>query len=877
MVYFVFFLSGASALIYQVAWVKLLGRTFGNTVYSSALVIAVFMCGLGIGSYLVGRLADRLHQKSPALPLKLYAYSELLIGLLALGLALLLPLMEPLAAAISTYSAGPNGWWELSAGSYVLRYLIAFCALTPVTIVMGGTLTLLIRHVLATGTGEAGWKIGLLYGFNTLGAASGAFLTDFSLIPTMGLFAAQSVAVVCNLVAGVLAMRLVAGAGAGPTTAPERVVSPDLAHCGSTDGSGLRSLQVSAAIFVSGFAGMGAEILWFRYLSVLLGGYCAVFSLLLTVILVGMWLGALLGGLVHRHFGRAPQVYMAAQALFALSLVLCLASSDAAVVQAHFLGLLPAYQDASGVGRDLVMTWANLYPIVAITALPAVLMGFAYPLANAIVQRGQGSVGTRAGALYLANTLGAVLGSIAVGFFFIPFVGMDLTVLVLVGCNLAAILCLVFLRDGDREPPLRWQSAWSAATLAVVLIAALVWWLQPGEHLAGQAVPIKSKGRQVLTMDEDAYQVLAVLEDRQGSRSLFTNGHSMSGNSRWGQRYMRAFSHIPLLHMESPRQALVICFGVGTTLHAASLHPSLQNLEVVDISQSVMQHAGYFAATNHHVLQNDNVSVFVNDGRLHLWMKPEGSYDLITLEPPPIAFSGVSSLYTREFYQLARSRLTRGGFMTQWLPGYQVSGDAVLSMVRAFLDVFPNAILLSGAGAELILLGRKDEAVILDPDLVRRKLQLHPALAEDLDKVHLSSLIDLLGTYAASSETLAGATADVAPVTDDYPIQEYAVASRLHESHMPPELFDNRSLSGWCPACFAPGVPRPELGQLPAYQRIQMAYFHSPAFLDFRNWGKDGSGGVALPTDAKTLACIRDSAFLSAFFSRANTRLDNGQ
>ena len=128
---------------------------------------------------------------------------------------------------------------------------------------------------------------------------------------------------------------------------------------------------------------------------------------------------------------------------------------------------------------------------------------------------------------------------------------------------------------------------------------------------------------------------------------------------------MRALVHIPLLSMPSPQRVLVIGFGVGNTTHAATLHPSVQQVDIADLSQHVLEHASYFRETNGGVLEDPRVKVFVNDGRQHLQMQPEGTYDLVTLEPPPIAYAGVGSLYSREFYTLARSRLKPGGYLTQ--------------------------------------------------------------------------------------------------------------------------------------------------------------------------------------------------------------------
>src|SRR5439155_9332772 len=168
--------------------------------------------------------------------------------------------------------------------------------------------------------------------------------------------------------------------------------------------------------------------------------------------------------------------------------------------------------------------------------------------------------------------------------------------------------------------------------------------------------------RQV-TLSEGLTEVIAVADEPGKGRTLFTNGHPMSSTARLSQRYMRALAHIPLLTIEAPQTVLVIGFGAGNTTHAATLHPSIRRVEVADLSRGVLEHAGYFAGANRDVLTDPRVTVYVNDGRHHLQMQRPGSYDLITLEPPPIGYAGVASLYSTEFYALARAKLKPDGYL----------------------------------------------------------------------------------------------------------------------------------------------------------------------------------------------------------------------
>jgi len=208
MIYLLFFLSGISGLVYQVVWVRMFGNVFGNTVYSASIVVAVFMLGLGVGSYVVGRWADRRYLRRPDSLLRAYGHFELVIAAMGLTIAAVLPHLGALSALASSYVREPNGWYVLSASSYIARGGIAVGLLTPITLLMGGTLTLLIRHLVRSDLASGGWRIALLYGINTAGAALGAILTDFVLVPAWGLFATQTAAVGFNSVAGLGAWHL---------------------------------------------------------------------------------------------------------------------------------------------------------------------------------------------------------------------------------------------------------------------------------------------------------------------------------------------------------------------------------------------------------------------------------------------------------------------------------------------------------------------------------------------------------------------------------------------------------------------------------------------------------------------------------------------
>ena len=835
--YLLFLASGVSGLVYQVIWVRQLGLVFGNTVGSAALVTAVFMSGLGLGSYLAGRWIDAAHSRAPTLPLRAYGLFELGIAGLGLCVALALPALQELAPLLARYRVDAAGWHVLSAGSRALQYGVACALLLPPTLLMGGTLTLLIRLLLVSDLKVAGWRTGALYGFNAAGAALGALLADFLLVPELGLLRTQLAAALLNACAGVGALVLARhwsplGAASPP--------GPELGERRGHSGEGRVLALTACAIGLSGFAAMGMEMLWFRHLISLLGGYRSTFSALLAVILVGIWLGSLGAGWCERRLGRPARLYMLTQAGFALSALALLALYDG--------------RDA----RALDSAWlATLVPMLALAGLPALLMGAAFPLANAHVQRSTAHIGRRAGLLYLANTLGNVAGALITGFWLLPTAGVQGSALLLAAFALAALvpLALSVRRELTRPARLTLLGVAIGALGVLILFARL-----PTDYLSLRVLDRELLAvSRLVAIGEGQVETVAVLEAMNGERALYTNGHNMSGTGLAGQRYMRAFAHVPLLMSESPEDVLVICFGVGNTAHAASLHPSVERLEIADLSRNVLEHAPYFRRWNHDVLLDARVTIFVNDGRHHLRAQPEKSYDLVTMEPPPIAYAGVASLYSRDFYELVRSRLKPGGFTTQWLPVYQVPPQVSRALVRAFVDVFPNAVLFAGAGPNLVLLGQRGEPLSVDPQELATRMEERPAVAGDLRRILMGSPTEILGAIVAAGSSLRAVVEDVEPVTDDLPLVEYGVYAGRRVVRLPRELFAFSGVRALCPACASAA----EMAGLPGHQRVMRAIHTSESFLS----GREPSGAESwlpqgLLEEPGVLAALRDSPYL---------------
>ena len=336
LVYLLFFCSGVSGLIYQVVWVRVFGNVFGNTIYSASVVVAVFMVGLGIGGWVVGAWADRQYRAAGITAAHVWPFRVADRPGRAWHFRAPATLERNLCARLVILARRER--LVRPVDRFLSRsYRIAVVLLMPITLLMGGTLTLLIRHLVRRDPHADAWRIAVLYGINTAGAALGCLLTDFALVPVAGLQNTQIVAAALNVVAGLGALLIARSPARVRSVKRRRAVFERPAGAADPPSTSPPSTEVTltvVALAMIGFAAMGMEIVWFRHLTILLGGFRAVFSLLLTVILVGIGAGSLLCVVIDRHTVRPAHWLMSVQGLFVAFTLLGLAIVDVSGVEA---------------------------------------------------------------------------------------------------------------------------------------------------------------------------------------------------------------------------------------------------------------------------------------------------------------------------------------------------------------------------------------------------------------------------------------------------------------------------------------------------------------------------------------------------------------
>jgi len=759
------FSSGFCALVYQTAWLRMFRMVFGASTAASAAVLAIFMAGLGFGGLLLGRRADR----HPS-PLGLYAGLEAGIALSAGLSPLLLALVEALYVAL-------GGSARLGvAGSGVVRLLLSLVVLGLPTFLMGGTLPAVARAV--EGRADFGRRtVGLLYAVNTLGAVLGALVTTFFALETLGIRKTVWIAALLNLLV-VLAARSLARemAAAEKVTEDETPVEED-------GGESRPGLLAPVAAAVAGFAFLLMELVWYRMLGPLLGGSSYTFGLILAVALLGIGLGGLLYGAGARSRRPTMLSFAATCSLEALLIALPFALGDRIAVLAALLRPL------AGAGfLALVGGWAAVTVLVVLPA--AIVSGYQFPLLIALLGSGRWRVGREVGVTYAANTLGAILGSIAGGFGLIPLLTAQgawrLVALLLLA--LAAVAIVAGLRAGAPRRAALMPAAAGLLGLAFCLALGPTAFWRHTPIGAGRLSTADWKGpndvrSQVETMRRRIVWQADGVESSVGldlsdEYAFIVNGKS-DGSALSDAPTQVMSGLIGALVHPNPRRALVIGLGTGSTAGWLAKVPSMERVDVIELEPAIEHVARLCSAVNQDVLRNPKVHLIIGDGR-ELLLTTGESYDLIFSEPSNPYRAGVASLFSQDFYRAVMPRLRPGGVFLQWLQGYELDAQVVRTAYATLSSVFPSVESWQSQRSDLLLMA-SNGPVAHDLDLVRSRVGIEPYRAA-LDRIWGVEGVE--GFYAGfvAAPPFARAVGEAegkALNTDDHPILEFGFARNL--------------------------------------------------------------------------------------------------
>jgi spermidine synthase len=749
--------SGFCALVYQTAWLRQFRLIFGASTAATAAVLAIFMGGLGIGSALLGRRADR-----HPLPLRFYGNLELLIAAsAALSPALLWLVAKIYFAMGGSISLG-------TAGATLVRLLLSLIVLGIPTVLMGGTLPAAARAV-ETSEDQGRRKLALLYAANTLGAVTGTLVSTFYMLEVFGNRKTLFLAVVINVV-----VALVARAMTGPALPDQPVAQEAVARVASRP-----AIPILGAAAATGFAFLLMELVWYRMLAPLLGGSTFTFGLILAVALLGIGLGGGAYALLAGDRRATAGGFALTCSLEALFIALPFALGDRLAMYAGLLRELGAL----GFGGH-VISWTILTLVVVFPA--AFLSGVQFPLLIALLGGGGEEVGDHVGRAYAWNTAGAIAGSLAGGFGLLPLLSAPdawraviIIVTLLAGAAIAAAL-----RARQRTSAL---ASACVCGLAIALACALgptSVWRHSGIGAGRADKPASPNGarewmngtRRMLLWDVDGRESSVALVDSSDFAFIVNGKADGSARGDAGTQVMAGMVGAAL-HSD-PRRALVIGLGTGSTAGWLGAVESMQRVDVVELEPAVLRVARACASVNHDVLHNAKVHLHIADAR-EILLASRDRYDIIFSEPSNPYRAGIASLFTEEFYRASEARLAPKGIFLQWVQAYDVDAQTIRTIYATLGSVFANVETWQTDSGDLLLVASR-EPIAYDATTLRRRLAQPAFLGAMSGAWRVQSLEGFLAHFVGrASLARAIARQEQDRNTDDRTLVEFGFARGL--------------------------------------------------------------------------------------------------
>jgi spermidine synthase len=720
--------SGCAALIYEVVWFQLLQLVIGSSAISLGVLLGTYMGGMCLGSLLLPRfIRAKIH------PLRVYSAIELGIGICAILVLFVLPLMNSVYAAIAGH--GVFG--------IVLRAVIAAICLLPPTLLMGASLPAVARWVETTPKGVS-W-LGFFYGGNLAGAVLGCLLAGFYLLRLYDMPTATVVAVSINFAVALISFYL----AKKTPYAPVEIVDPDDWRDGSRETARESSRVVYIAIAISGACALGAEVVWTRLLSLMLGATVYTFSIILAVFLIGLGIGSAVASQTSRYLKRP------AAALAVCQLLLAGAIAWTAYTLAVSIPYWPVNPTLSTspwytFQLDLLRCFWAILPA-------AILWGASFPLALAAAAwRGEDG-GKLVGKVYAANTVGAILGAVGFSIVVIPWVGTQNSQRVLIAlAAIAAAAVFVSLKNLGK--------AWTAVgTIAAMAAVWLITSVAPVPWLAiayGRRMLTTNDPGKVLYLGEGRNSSIAISELPGGAHYFHVSGKVEASTEPYDMRLQRMLGHLPALMHPNPKSVLIVGFGAGVTAGTFVVHPGVQKITICELERLIPPAATqYFRAENYNVMHDPRTTIYYDDAR-HFVLTSNDKYDIITSDPIHPWVKGTATLYSKEYFELCKRHLNPGGIVTQWVPLYESDHKTVKSELATFFQVFPNGTIwgndINGEGYDTVLLGQAEPAKInVDAMQARLSDPANAAVAKSLKTVGFPSAMDLLSTYAGRASELA--------------------------------------------------------------------------------------------------------------------------
>ena len=740
--------SGCAALIYEIVWFQMLELFVGSSSVSIGVLLGTFMGGMCLGSFLLPRIiSPRQH------PLRVYALLELSIG--AIGLLLLV--IMPLVGRVYT------SWGGYGITGYLLRGLVASICLLPPTLAMGATLPAVARWVHSTRSGVS-W-LGFFYAGNIAGAVMGCLLAGFYLLRVYDMTTSTLAAVALNAAVGGLGLLVASRTNATATPSTEddgRRSTIDDRRSTIDDGRWTRT-PVYVSIALSGFCALSAEVIWTRLLSLVFGASTYTFSIILAVFLVGLGIGSSIGSLMAKSI-RNPRI----------ALGWCQILNVGAVAWSAYMLMrsLPYWPINTSITSSIWFNFQLDFVRGFWAVLPGpILWGASFPLALAAVARTGEDPGRLVGGVYAANTVGAIVGSVVSSLVLVYWFGSQhaqQVIMIVSGISGLILLAPIEFSSTPSTKTLRWVAP-AALVIALGISAFLIRTVPtiPGILVAYGRYAATWLGQEgdIFYVGEGLSSSVAVSRISSGVLNYHNAGKVQASSQPQDMRLQRMLGHFTTLAPKEPSQVLVIGCGAGVTAGAVSIDEHVKSLIIAEIEPLVPRVVSeHFGEHNFHVVKNPKTHVTIDDAR-HYLLTTHEKFDAITSDPLDPWVKGAATLYTKEFFELAKSKLNPGGTITLFVQLYESSPEAVKSEVATFFEVFPNGIIWGnthqGRGYDTVLMGTV-ETPHFNVDEWQAKLDRpdYAAVKKSLGEIGINSALELFANYAGRASDMKGYMAD---------------------------------------------------------------------------------------------------------------------
>jgi spermidine synthase len=770
MVLFLFFCSGATALIYEVIWSKYLALMFGSTVYAQTVVLAVFMGGLALGNRLIGARADLLKR-----PLAAYGYIEVAIGLYAFLFATLYRMSDDVFIHTGAQ------FLDRPLALFSLKAILSVCLLIVPTILMGGTLPLLAAWLQKQST-DAGRQSARFYSTNSLGAVFGSFLAGFLFVQWMGLRSTLEMTALANVLIGMIAVLL-----SRKVEQPVPTVTADTKPSEELDQKADPLLRRGCMIVaLTGATSMGLEVLSARGLSLLFGASLQAFAVVLIAFILGIGIGAAVIASPRFHNWHKETTVSILLLLAALWITLLIVNIESCFeIYRHLRSGLAR----SSMGYRYQQLFTALISLVVL-GVPAGFLGAVLPLWIRLIAANSFHLGQNVGRLLTWNTIGAVVGVLLTGFVLMPKLGLRGAFGVLTSLlSISAIIVLL------RERNLRKLLA-AGCVLAFTLVAGFssaeswraivssgVFRLREVEVLMPMGNLVKQAKIIFYEDAPDATVAVSVNIGRTNDLSLRINGKAdASTMGDISTQYLLA--HIPMAIRPEAKDVFVLGFGSGITAGALLGHP-VERAVVAENCEPVLRAAKFFEPWNNGVLTNSRVQIRREDARTVLKLSPQ-MYDVIISEPSNPWTAGIGSVFSKEFYEVVAKRLKPGGIFCQWFHVYEMHDGIVYLVLRTYGSVFPHFELWDTSSGDILLVGSTEPFAPSDnyQEIFKRE---SPRM--ELQRIGITNAAGFLVRQMASQRTAFAIAGDGAVQTDAFPVLEYEAPKAFYIGENAKRLF----------------------------------------------------------------------------------------